>query len=67
MTRKRSLKSRHDLKEKFESTSFKTHLISALATETGIIKLPSFEEIANFLAESASDSVEVLYCLESII
>ena len=41
MTQKRSFKSRHDLKETLESTTSQTHLISALAAETGRIKLPS--------------------------
>ena len=58
MTRKRSFKSRHDLKEKLESTTFKTHLISALAAETGTMKLSSVE--VDFLAGSALDAVEVL-------
>ena len=58
MTRKRSFKSRHDLKEKLESTTFKTHLMFALAAETETIKLSSVE--VDFLVEGASDAVEVL-------
>ena len=49
MTQKRSFKSRHDLKKKLESTTFKTHLI---------FKLSNVE--VDFLAEGASDVVEVL-------
>ena len=58
MTRKRSFKSRHDLKERLESTTLKTDLIFALAAETGTIKLPSVE--VDFLAQGASDTVKVL-------
>ena len=58
MTWKRSFKSRHDLKEKLESTTFKTHLISALGAEIRTIKLSCVE--VDFLAEGASDAVEVL-------
>ena len=58
MIRKRSFKPRYDLKEKLDSTIFKTHLITALAAETGTVKLLSAE--VDFLAEGASDTVEVL-------
>ena len=54
----KKIKSRHDLNEKLESTTFKTHLISALAAETRIIKLSSAK--VDFLADGASDATEVL-------
>ena len=57
MTRKKSFKSWHDLKEKLEPTTFKTHLISALAAETGTIKLSNVK--IDFPA-GASDATELL-------